>query len=229
MNCTLQTIFKKTQPVMMKKRKMTFIVITLYQESNCSSPKKIHFSDEIHRRYQNNIYVTGRNAGETYCWNVDGKRELFGAWTNFTRFLLFRPVDVCPNMRTLMSDAAKKKAKQRLAVEKPKLDNARKLRRIFFIEPTDEDFTVRRKLEVPMPPAMPCKIPTKRSGESHRKILGNARQNTLVLLMPTKARDQGQKELDTALVKITLLLQSPNAKAAVVKEGENCRKFQHGS
>ena len=35
--------------------------------------------------------------------------------------------------------------------------------------------------------------------------LGNARQNTLVLLMPTKARDQGWKELDTNLVKITSL------------------------
>ena len=46
---------------------------------------------------------------------------------------------------------------------------------IFFIEPNDEEFKItikatRRKLEVPMPAAMPCKIPTKSSGETHRSI-----------------------------------------------------------
>ena len=108
-----------------------------------------------------------------------------------------------------MSDAAKKKAKRRWAIEKPKLENARQLRGIFFIEPNDEEFKLtmkaaRRKLEVPMPAAMPCKIPIKGSGKS-TAVLGNARQNTLVLLMPTKARDQGEMEPDTNLIKITLL------------------------
>ena len=44
----------------------------------------------------------------------------------------FRPDDVWPVMWKFMSDAAKKKAKQRWAVEKPKLDNARELRGIYF-------------------------------------------------------------------------------------------------
>ena len=48
-----------------------------------------------------------------------------------------RPDDVWPDMWNFMSDAAKKKAKQRWAIEKPKLDNARLLRGIFFIEPSD--------------------------------------------------------------------------------------------
>ena len=47
----LHPMLKKTQPVMMKKRKMTsgrsqenlFIVITLYHESNCTCRKKKHF------------------------------------------------------------------------------------------------------------------------------------------------------------------------------------------
>ena len=78
-----------------------------------------------------------------------------------------------------------------------------------FDEPNDEEFKLtmkaaRRKLEVPVPAAMPCKIPLKSSGKP-TAILGNARQNTLVLLMPTKARDQGQKELDTNLIKIISL------------------------
>ena len=90
-----------------------------------------------------------------------------------------------------MSDAAKKKAKQRWAIEKPKLDNARQLRGIYFIEPNDEEFKLiikaaRRKLEVPMPAAMPCKIPIKSSGQTHRNN-GNERQDLLVLLMPTRA------------------------------------------
>ena len=51
----------------------------------------------------------------------------------------------------------------------------RQLRGVFFIEPNDEEFKLtmkaaRRKLGVPMPAAMPCKIPTKRSGEIHRSI-----------------------------------------------------------
>ena len=69
------------------------------------------------------------------------------AWTGFTRFVLLttrriymvwgetyketetsRPDDVGPDMWEFMSDAAKKKAKQRWAIEKPKFDNARHFR-----------------------------------------------------------------------------------------------------
>ena len=86
-----------------------------------------------------------------------------------------RPDNVWPDMWKYMSDAAKKKAKQRCAIDKPKLDNARQLRGMFFIEPNDEEFKLtkkaaRGKLKVPMPAAMPCKIPTKSSGETHRNI-----------------------------------------------------------
>ena len=71
---------------------------------------------------------------------------------------------VWPDLWKFMSDAAKKKAKQRWAIEKPKLNNARQLRGIFFIEPEDVEFrhiikNARRKLEIPMPAPMPCKIP----------------------------------------------------------------------
>ena len=76
-----------------------------------------------------------------------------------------RPDDVWPDMWKHMSDAAKK-TKQIWAIEEPKLDNAKQSRIIFFVEPNDEEFKLtmkaaRRKLEVPMPPAMPCKIPKK--------------------------------------------------------------------
>ena len=128
---------------------------------------------------------------------MDGERELSDAWTGYTRFVPLkerlvegytwsggrltrkqttsRPDDVWTGMWKYMSDAAKKKAKQRWAIEKPKVDNARQLRGIFFIEPSDEEFKLtmkaaRRKLEVPMPAAMPCKIPIKSSEETHRSI-----------------------------------------------------------
>ena len=85
-----------------------------------------------------------------------------------------RPDNAWPDMWKRMSDAAKKKTKQRWAIEKPKHDNARQLRGI-FIEPSDEEFKLtikatRRKLEVPMPAAMPCKIEIKSSGETHRSV-----------------------------------------------------------
>ena len=62
-----------------------------------------------------------------------------------------------------MSNAAKKKAKKRWAIQKPKLENDRELRGIFFTEPNDEEFkltmkTARRKMAVPLPAAVPCKI-----------------------------------------------------------------------
>ena len=61
-----------------------------------------------------------------------------------------------------MSDATKRKEKQKWAIEKPKLDSARKLRGIYFIDLDYGEFkdimkNARRKLEVPMPAAMPCK------------------------------------------------------------------------
>ena len=45
--------------------------------------------------------------------------------------------------------------------EKPHLENARKLRGIYFIDPEDKEFketikNARKKLETPMAPAMPC-------------------------------------------------------------------------
>ena len=65
-----------------------------------------------------------------------------------------------------MLDAAQRTEHQKWAIEKPKLDNARKLRGTNFVDPTDAEFkeTIKKgkKLEVPMPAAMPA-----RSGEAN--------------------------------------------------------------
>ena len=49
------------------------------------------------------------------------------------------------------SDGSKRKEKQKRAIEKPKLDHARSLRGMYFIDPQDEEFkdimkNARRKL-----------------------------------------------------------------------------------
>ena len=95
-------------------------------------------------------------------WNVDEDRELSDEWTGFTRFTFLseksphgytwsgkrltrkqttsRPDTVWPEMWTHMSDAAKRKEKQTWAIEKPRLDNARRLRGIYFIDPDEAEF-----------------------------------------------------------------------------------------
>ena len=62
-----------------------------------------------------------------------------------------------------MGKNAKLKEKQKWSEEKIHLDNARKLRAIFFIDPEDTEFketikNARKKLETSVAPAMPCKI-----------------------------------------------------------------------
>ena len=90
-----------------------------------------------------------------------------------------RPDNVWPDMWKRMSDAAKCKAKRKWAIEKPKLDNARRLRGIFFIEPEDEEFkhtmeNACRKLEIPMSAAMLCRTSVNCRGETCRRI-GNSK------------------------------------------------------
>ena len=118
-------------------------------------------------------------------WNVEGSRDLSDSWTGFTLITILdekppdgytwfrerltkkqttsRPDYLWPEIWKDMSEAARRKEKQQWAVEKPKLDNARRLRGIYFTDPADAEFkdtlkNARRKLEVPMPVAMPCKI-----------------------------------------------------------------------
>ena len=62
-----------------------------------------------------------------------------------------------------MGKNAKLKEKQKWAEEKIHLDNARKLRGIYFIDPEDKEYketikNARKKLETSVAPAMPCKI-----------------------------------------------------------------------
>ena len=79
------------------------------------------------------------------------------------RQLTSRPDHLWPELWDKMGKNAKLKEKQKWAHEKIHLDNARKFRGIYFIDPEDKEFketikSARKKLETPMAPAMPCKI-----------------------------------------------------------------------
>ena len=68
-----------------------------------------------------------------------------------------------PEIWKTMGKNAKLKEKQKWSHEKLHLENARKLRGIYFIDPEDKEFketikNARRKLETSVAPAMPCKI-----------------------------------------------------------------------
>ena len=73
-----------------------------------------------------------------------------------------------------MGKNAKLKEKHKWSHEKPKLDNARKLRGIYFIDTEDKEFketikNARKKLETPEVPAMHCKIMQKNYGSDAAK------------------------------------------------------------
>ena len=80
----LHPIFKKTRLGMMRKLKVTsgllqensFMVITSFPESNCTCREKNHFlSTEVHRRYQNNMYITQANVGKK-----KNRLKITGTW-----------------------------------------------------------------------------------------------------------------------------------------------------
>ena len=72
--------------------------------------------------------------------------------------LTSRPDHLWPELWKTMGRNAKLKEKHKWATEKPKLDNARRLRGIYFIDPEDKECketikNARKKLETPVAPA----------------------------------------------------------------------------
>ena len=86
--------------------------------------------------------------------------------------LTSRPDHLWPELLEKMGKNAKLKEKQKWSNEKLHLENARKLRGIYFIDPEDKEFkeTIkndRKKLETPIASAMLCKIMKKNVGVVH--------------------------------------------------------------
>ena len=77
--------------------------------------------------------------------------------------LTSRPDHLWPELWKSMGKNAKLKEKQKWSEEKFHLENARKLRGIYFIDPEDTEFketikNARKKLKTSVDPAMACKI-----------------------------------------------------------------------
>ena len=141
--------------------------------------------------------------------------------------------------------------KQKWSHEKPQLDNARKLRGIYFIDPEDKEFNetiknARKKLETPVAPAVPCKISENNqncgSGASnkiktrHACIL-EADESTRMRMgnsLPTHHEDHFAGKGDNSLQHYNLVhkfipvpqaMKNPAAKAAMDKEWETLEKI----
>ena len=137
-------------------------------------------------------YVTGCDAGENYrrllerCqirgqvlqgsryWMKNHRMDFHGLGGRLTRKqTTSKPDSLWPEIWKDMSEASKRREKQKWAIEKPKLDSAGKLRGIYFCDPADEEFkdiikNAHRKMEVPMPAAMPCRT----GREEYRETCG---------------------------------------------------------
>ena len=145
---------------------------------------------DVSRTTHTNLDVKQEKRIDDY-WNVDGSRDLPDPWTGFTQFTLLeekppdgymwsgerltrkqltsRPDHLRPELWNTMGRNAKLKEKQKWSNEKLHLENARKLRGIYFIDPEDEEFketikNARKKLETSVAPAMLCKIMKKNCG-----------------------------------------------------------------
>ena len=180
--------FLETHHWMMVKQEMnfgpfqgtSFTVITLNRETNCTYREKNH--SQFHfEKYIDVIRTTHTNLDVMY-WNIEGNRDPSYSWTRVhtihhigqelpdgltwsgerltKKQTTSRPDQFGPETWKDMSEATQQKKR---TIEKPKLGSARRLRGIHFIDPAGADFketirNARKKLEVPMPAAMPCKI-----------------------------------------------------------------------
>ena len=151
-----------------------------------------------------------------------------------------------------MGKHVKLKEKQKWSNEKLHLENARKLRGIYFIDPEDKEFketfkNARKKLETTVVPAMPCKImrncgsgasnkiKTKPAcilefNESTRLRMGNSVPNHHEDHIAGKGENSLQNyNLVHKFIPMPQAMKIHAAKAAVDKEWENWRNFRRGT
>ena len=162
----------------------------------------------------------------------------------YRKQLTSRPDHLRPEIWKSMGKHAKLKEKQKWSNEKLHLENARKLRGIYFIYPEDKEFketikNARKKLEKSVAPAMPCKIMKKncRSGgsnkiktrlacileavESTRMRMGNSIAHYHQDLIAGKGESSLQHyNLVHKFMPMLQAMKIPAAKAAVDKEWE---------
>ena len=165
--------------------------------------------------------------------------------------LTSRPDHLWPELSTKLGRNVKLKERHKWAIEKPKLDNARKLRGIYFIDPEDKEFketikNARKKLETPKLPLCPAKFFSTRNWVTRGK--SNEIKTTLACILEasesTRLRMEGSLpnyhedhiagRADNSLQHYNLVhkfipmpqaMKVPAAKAAVDQEWEKLEKI----
>ena len=171
-------------------------------------------------------------------WNIDENRSLSDSWKGFTKIVLLREkppkgymwpgerltkilTTTWQIMRGLkhgpeLGKPPKNKTSKKKAIEKPKLDDARRLRGINSIDPEDEEHkeimkNARGKLEVHMDAAMPCKKRSRKVCPALRQLERRLKhptifhkQNMLVWWKLTNPRGNVWNHLCRKITKITL-------------------------
>ena len=151
-----------------------------------------------------------------------------------------------------MGKHAKLKEKQKWSEEKLHLENARKLRGIYFIDPEDKEVkepikNAREKLETSVAPAMPCKIMKNCGSGDPTKLRQNLRvfwklmnpqecvweiQYRIIVKTILQERVKNSLQHYNLVHKFIPMPQAFKilaAKAAVDKEWKNWRKFRRGT
>ena len=145
--------------------------VKLYSPREESFPIPLKYID-VSRTTHTNLDVMQESRIDD-DWNIDGSRDLSYSWTSFTQFALLseklpqgymwsgrrltkrqatsRPDHLWPKLWRGLARNAQLKEKHKWVIEKPKLDNAKRLRGIYFIDPEDKEFketikNARRKL-----------------------------------------------------------------------------------
>ena len=134
--------------------------VKLYSPREESFPIPLKYID-VSRTTHTNLEVKQEKRIDDY-WNIDGSRHLSDPWTGFTQFTLLeekpldgymwsggrltrkqltsRPDHLWPELWKKFGRNAPLKERQKWSHEKPKLDNARKILGIYFIDPEDKEF-----------------------------------------------------------------------------------------
>ena len=141
--------------------------VKLYVPRGESFPIPLRYSD-VTRATSTTLDVMLECRMDDY-WNIEENRDPSDSWTGFTRFTILdekppdgytwsggrltkkqttsRPDCLWPETWKDMSEAAQGKEKQKWSIEKPKLDNAGRLRGIYFTDPADTEFKETSKNE----------------------------------------------------------------------------------
>ena len=134
--------------------------VKLYSPREESFPIPLKYID-VSRTTHTNLDVKLEKRIDDY-WNIDGSRDLSDPWTGFTQFTLLeekppdgymwsggrltrkqltsRPDHLWPELWKSMGKHTKLKEKQKWSNEKLYLENARKLRGIYYIDREDKEF-----------------------------------------------------------------------------------------